>query len=295
MREVLLGQGAASHLDLRARSVHILSVLAGSILAALVGCAVRGGIDWLETDNIWFTSSVFVFFLPVALPGAEQQSVVTSVMCLTGVSMVIGPYMTAKVLMLGLGGYHGHVAHGDFDAWLSSAPASRRSSEGPLSPAESKNALLAANMPFFRLGASMGLGAAGIIDPRALLITSLIALTAGLCIASILFRKWTSEKAAEDAEREASAAGTEPWARTLGEDGETEVSRAMRRLSDGRARRTGGSLSNRGTSRTGGADAARRDTALDAVQEAEEDNEDGPAVTSTTRVRRGGREKQKES
>ena len=124
MREVLLGQGGASHLDLRARSVHIFSVLAGSILAALLGCAVRGGLDWLETDNIWLTSSLFVFFLPVALPRAEQQSVVTSVMCLTGVSMAIGPHLTAKALMLGLGGYHGHLAHQDFEEWLSSGPAS---------------------------------------------------------------------------------------------------------------------------------------------------------------------------
>ena len=272
MREVLLGQGAASHLDLRARSLHILSVLAGAIIAALIGCAVRGGLEWLKTENIWLTSSIFVFFLPVALPRTEQQTVVSGVMCLTVISMMIGPNLTAKGLMLGLGAYHGHVAHEDFEAWITSPPVSAPASDGAaLSSAESKNVLLAANMPFFRLGASMGLGAAGIIEPRALVVTALVTFTTALCVASVLFRKWTTEKAAEDAEREASAVGgggTDPWARDA--DGESDVSRAMRRLSDGRARRTGGALSRR-SSQSGAEKAAGRSSKLDAVREAEED------------------------
>ena len=230
MREVLLGQGGALHLPLRARFPYILSVLAGAISSALLGAAFRAGIDWLGTDNIWVTSSVHVFFLPVVLPRMDQQSIVCCVMALTGISMYLGPTATAKGLLMGLAGYHGNLAHDEFDEYLIACASA---GIAPTSGTTAKNALTD-SMPFFRLGSSMGLGAASIIEPRAVLVTALAALTVSLCIAFIFYRRWHAEKEAEDA-----AGRTAVVARQTSYevDTETEVSRARARtagaVSDG--------------------------------------------------------------
>ena len=252
MRQVVLGHGLAASLPLHARLVHILSMLGGAVLAGLLACFIRTAMDWVEThDSIYLTAAGYVFALPLLLPKMTHQDMVLSVTGVALLSMGIGVGPATKIIVLGCGCWHGTLAHDEFDAWLAKRPKDAPAFAQAPSPAMLQAAAAAetqaqfeANMPFIRLGASMGLGAAGILDPNAVLILSLLVFVAGLIVASVVYRRWHSEQQAiaeqalEKQERDEAA-----MAEKLDDQGQSELSRAVSRREAGRARRAGAQVS----------------------------------------------------
>ena len=249
MRQVVLGHGLAVSLPLHARLVHIISMLAGAVLAGLLACLIRTAMDWVEThESIYLTAAGYVFALPLLLPKMTHQDMVISVTGVALLSLVIGVGPSTKIIVLGCGCWHGMLAHDEFDTWLAKRPADAGPAFAPSPVQQQEDAenqvQFDANMPFIRLGASMGLGAAGVLHPNAVLILSLIVFVAGLIVASVVYRRWHSEQQAlaeqalEQQERDDAARAEE-----LHDQGQSELSRAVSRRAAGRARRAGAQVS----------------------------------------------------
>lgn len=205
MRHVILGHGLASSMSFQDRLLHILAVGVGAVLASILAVAINAWMGWVDGwDNIWLTSSGFIFALPLILPKFDQQTMILCVGVLVVLSMGIGVLGSCRALILGAGGYHGRLAHEEFDAYMAKptfaarmkltqqSANSRSTPHQPQTDDQSSTPttreVMDANTSFFRLGASMGLGAAGLLDRNAVILMALLSVTAMLATASVVYR-----------------------------------------------------------------------------------------------------------
>lgn len=245
MRMVLFAQGEAAGLPLRVRLQHILATMLGAIFAGVLACSMRAALEWIGSfDNDYITMAGFVFGLPVATPGMRFEQMLPTAVGLSCAVMVIGATPCAKVLVLGCAAWHGSQSHAEFSRYLKLQRSKVEAWGDPVphhTDAEERKALLEANSPFFRLGSSVGLGAAGMLEARGVLMLALLTVIVGLSVACVLFRHWHAEnQAAERAAEGQQETADEPWMEGLDEWPAADLSGALSRKSAARARRLGG-------------------------------------------------------
>ena len=232
-------------MPLRVRMQHILAVVSGAVFAGLLACCMRSGLEYIGTFNDdYITMAAFVFGLPVIMPGLSFQRMLPVVIGLSCVVMVVGAAPCAKALILGSAAWHGSKSHAEFARWLKKCRPSIDTWGQSVSHAdevEERKMLLKANAPFFRLGASVGLGAAGMLEAHIVLIVALLAVLVGLGFAIVFFRQWHAEnEAATEQGAAVKASEDELWMAALDDGAAAELSGARSRRLAARARRLGG-------------------------------------------------------